>query len=98
MHPGEPLFGNSEITHPTKQMQYFPSTCYLDYAVRVEETTLQKSANLVRRTEGGQKDPSPGTLHNLFCRYLHVMLSRFCLVASTSSLEGLAHAVVPARA
>lgn len=29
-------------------MQFFPSTRYLDYAVRVETTTLQKSANLVR--------------------------------------------------
>lgn len=27
--------------------QFFPSTRYLDYAVRVEEYTLQKSSNLV---------------------------------------------------
>jgi hypothetical protein len=29
-------------------LQFFPSTRYLDYAVRVEEYTLQKSSNLVR--------------------------------------------------
>jgi hypothetical protein len=33
--------------------QFFPSTRYLDYAVRVEEYTLTKSANLVSaRAEG----------------------------------------------
>nr|APT69332.1 ATP-citrate lyase large subunit [Dunaliella tertiolecta]APT69334.1 ATP-citrate lyase large subunit [Dunaliella tertiolecta] len=32
--------------------KFFPSTRYLDYAVRVEETTLQKSANLVMNVDG----------------------------------------------
>ena len=33
-------------------MQFFPNTKYLDYAVTVEEYTLQKSANLVLNVDG----------------------------------------------
>ncbi len=32
--------------------QFFPSTRHLDYAERVEEYTLQKSANLVLNVDG----------------------------------------------
>lgn len=35
--------------------QFFPSTRYLDYAVSVEEYTLQKSNNLVRRQSNGRR-------------------------------------------
>ena len=33
-------------------MQFFPSTKYLDYAVSVEDYTLQKSANLILNVDG----------------------------------------------
>ena len=32
--------------------KFFPSTKYLDYAVRVESYTLQKAANLVMNVDG----------------------------------------------
>lgn len=32
--------------------RFFPSTKYLDYAVRVEQYTLQKAANLVLNVDG----------------------------------------------
>lgn len=37
---------------PGSLLQFFPSTRYLDYAVRVEEYTLTKAANLVLNVDG----------------------------------------------
>ena len=42
-----PIFAQIRNLLSHDHTQFFPSTRYLDYAVRVEETTLQKSANLV---------------------------------------------------